>query len=1296
MLIIKMAVYASLFVIMSLLLATYNVNGCHDTDKRQNTLQFLKSHNLDICLLQETHSTPDTESLWNTEWRGNSLFCHGTNTSQGLAVLFSENLNYDISSVGFPVQGRCIHLHGTFRDMKLNIFNIHAPNNGKERADFFKNLLRYINDLDNDDACIVAGDFNTTLEPQIDRRSGKEPHVAAMNSLRDMITAVKLVDTYRNQNPDKIAFTWSSDCKSKNAASRLDRFYVSDFFYPSVINTEILDSYKSDHCLVRLRITKPDQKHNPSPHWCLNTEILNEASYNDEIETFWRSWQRCKADYKSLSLWWEIGKNRIRLISKMYSRKRNKNSLAEENDLKNIISDLEKLPKPLIEDNDLNLEYTKNQLRIIQENKIQGACIRSRFKFSKEFNTPSPYFYRFEKKENSKRKISHLIADNGEVVCEPEGIKQIATAFYTNLYSKEETDSSAQDTLLQNLPVVGDENKEMCDQPISLEELTAAVTSSSNSKTPGLDGLPFEFYKTFWETIGQDLLDVINYAIENNDLPISCKRSVITLIPKKGDLGLIKNWRPVSLLCSDYKLLTKVLSNRLKKCLPEIIHPDQSYTVPNRTITHNVSLIRDIIFFANTNNIDLAILSLDQEKAFDRIDHEWLQRCIKTFGFGDFFTSCIKLLYTDAQCLLKLNSSLCAPFKFSRGIRQGCPLSGSLYALAIEPLLNHIRLDKSIQGITLPGCQEQTKQSAYADDLDIVVIDDTSFLGVQRAIELYERSSSSKINYPKSSGLWCGAWRSRTDQPLGLTWNSQGIKHLGVFIGNSKEFEKQNWSNVLTKIKTKLGNWTPVLNCLTHKGKTLLINNLVASSLLYKLQNVTPPSQLIAEAQKLMLNFFWCENKHWISSEILSLQIQDGGLALIDLKSKIRAFRVSFLKDALGGEKTHPCFALAKHFLKSYMQLGYTAEILSTKICVDKLANLPPFYAECLRAVALVTIDNVPEALTIEEILSEPLFCNVNILPDFTPENSLLFKANLTHIVDLLDEKFSFKSLQEIHAQVPHNSQRLLSKELTNIKEAMPNSWLSLLKRISNQTLSPSVRRYSLVIPEIYNQEDVLKTSPLDGVSTKHLYDALTIAQYNSKYVSCPSYRWNDYFNDYSKPVYTAIFSDPIKSDHAFIHFKVLHGAVPTGLFRYNAGMADSPNCLFCGNFDDIFHSFIHCDHLTPLARYVAALVEKANPDYRFSIKDYVFLFPPKKNIFVIYSNYIYVTSKAATYKALVNKIFNEGSTDPLEIFKSYYKYAIKLEYLYFLHDNDLDGFINKWCHNEVFCKIIDNQLIWS
>jgi len=157
-------------------------------------------------------------------------------------------------------------------------------------------------------------------------------------------------------------------------------------------------------------------------------------------------------------------------------------------------------------------------------------------------------------------------------------------------------------------------------------------------------------------------------------LPLSCRRAMLTLIPKKGDLGCLKNWRPVSLLCVDFKILSKTLTNRLKQHMATIIHVDQTFCIPKRSIFDNLFLVRDIITISKRNKLDIGLLSLDQEKAFYRVDHQYLFKTLEAFGFGPYFVSCIKLLYSDIHSMLKINGSLTRSFSVTRGIRQGCPL----------------------------------------------------------------------------------------------------------------------------------------------------------------------------------------------------------------------------------------------------------------------------------------------------------------------------------------------------------------------------------------------------------------------------------------------------------------------------------------------------------------------------------------------------------------------------------------------------------------------------------------------
>ncbi len=197
------------------------------------------------------------------------------------------------------------------------------------------------------------------------------------------------------------------------------------------------------------------------------------------------------------------------------------------------------------------------------------------------------------------------------------------------------------------------------------------------------------------------MLQVLNGSLSEGRLPLSCRRAIITLIPKKGDLTDIKCWRPVSLLCSDYKLFSKTLANRLAGVMDLVIHPDQTYCVPGRSIFDNISLIWDILEVSNLCNLDFGLISLDQEKAFDRVEHTYLWRTLSAFGFCQKCIDMTKVLYSSVESVLKINGGLCASFQVHRGIIQGCSLSGMLYSLAIEPLLHQLRLNEELFSKTL-------------------------------------------------------------------------------------------------------------------------------------------------------------------------------------------------------------------------------------------------------------------------------------------------------------------------------------------------------------------------------------------------------------------------------------------------------------------------------------------------------------------------------------------------------------------------------------------------------------------
>ena len=233
--------------------------------------------------------------------------------------------------------------------------------------------------------------------------------------------------------------------------------------------------------------------------------------------------------------------------------------------------------------------------------------------------------------------------------------------FYSSLFSAGNCNSDCVAEILEGLPTLDEAQSMSMESTISLEEMTVAVQQLSCGRSPGIDGLPSEFYKRFWTLLGKDLFEIFKNCLDSGVLPTSCTRAVLTLLPKKGDLGLLKNWRPVSLLCTGYKIIAKILSNRLKGCMDLIVHPSQTYCVPERTIMDNLFLIRDVIDLSKLQELDVGLFSIDQEKAFDRVDHSYLFKTLKVFGFGEKFISYINLLYTGATVLLKVGGGLSRP-----------------------------------------------------------------------------------------------------------------------------------------------------------------------------------------------------------------------------------------------------------------------------------------------------------------------------------------------------------------------------------------------------------------------------------------------------------------------------------------------------------------------------------------------------------------------------------------------------------------------------------------------------------
>ena len=419
---------------------------------------------------------------------------------------------------------------------------------------------------------------------------------------------------------------------------------------------------------------------------------------------------------------------------------------------------------------------------------------------------------------------------------------------------------------------------------------------------------------------------------------------MISLIFKKGERTEHKNWRPISLLNADYKICARALAGRLLKVLHHVIAPDQTCGVRGRFIGENVALLRDVVSYANEADLPVAILALDQEKAFDRVDWAFLFKTLEHLGFGLTFTQWIKLLYTDIFSAVLVNGYSSDFFKPTRGVRQGCPLSPLLYVITMEVLAANIRAHPHIKGLELPRIPRPLPVlSLYADDTSVVVTSDLAIITVFEVYSKFEKGSGSKLNLSKCEGLWLGSWRDRAEAPVAINWTSTKIKVLGIFIGNAG-IEEANWLPRIEAVRNCLNSWRH--RALSFKGKTLVLNALALSKIWYVGSLVVMPPWAKLQLDKLIYDFLWSGKPDLVSREVVVQNCERGGLALVAMEKKINALLVQWVKRfkcSLSGWVSLLTFWCFDRF-------GVPPHSIFTSPSHFRLEALPPFYQAVFNA----------------------------------------------------------------------------------------------------------------------------------------------------------------------------------------------------------------------------------------------------------------------------------------------------------------------------------------------------------
>ena len=878
---------------MNLQITTLNINGLSEknskSEKLHKLLFYQNQFHWDIIFIQESHISDILRAKEITKnWVGKWFWSFGSSNSRGVGIFLSCNLNFHLDHFYYDTEGRIILVDITIDVVKFRLLNVYLPNSATERKDF-------INELDNyllvNRALIIGGDWNFVENTKLDRNTVPD-NVGTFGKVE--ISKLKsdfhLIDPFRIIHPEKIAFTW----QRAGIASRLDRFYISKSLEKNVKTVEIINCPFSDHdfCILTLQNLNKIQTFGPG-YWKCNVSILENDLFVQDFNLLVHHLE--SFENKDL-VWWE----NFKIQSKDLIIKHSKiQSAKHRNHIQNLERRLRQLKIQNLQHPDqfsADIQSVQNELNSYISHQAEGIKIRSKLQSIEQDENPSKHLKKYEKYRNKKKTINSLVV-NDTLVLDNDAIRDATLHYYEKLYSKSETNQRLGHEFTNNLSKLTGEDNNILEGPITYEECQAAIKSFENNKSPGIDGLPKEFYQKFFHLFGKSFVQVINLSHDIQQLSASQRLGLITLICKdENKPEMLKNWRPISLLNVDYKIISKVLTSRLSKVLHKLVNIDQTSSVPGRSILDNCHLFRNIIDYIDEKPCNISFISLDQEKAFDYINHEYMFSCLESYNISPVFINWVKTLYNNINSKVITNNYLSPSFPIQRGVRQGCPLSPLLYILVFETLLTKIRNSPNINGLTLPGTNEQVKLSAFADDATLVLTDYTSIFTSFGIISNYEKASGSKLNRGKSCGIWLGKWKNNKEKLCDINWINGTHKIVGFFLGNGN-FSDINWQNSLKKFKRTLQFGK--LRNLSFFGKSKLLNISAFSKFFYIGSFLELPNQVLHEIESLSFGYIWQNLQECINRKTIVCSILQGGTGLVKLDVKIDSFHAMHIRNLL-------------------------------------------------------------------------------------------------------------------------------------------------------------------------------------------------------------------------------------------------------------------------------------------------------------------------------------------------------------------------------------------------------------
>lgn len=483
---------------------------------------------------------------------------------------------------------------------------------------------------------------------------------------------------------------------------------------------------------------------------------------------------------------------------------------------------------------------------------------RSRAVWLKDGDRNTKFFHNKATQRAKVNNISKLRHEDGVWWKGEEQIERVLISYFDDLFSTS-TPSNIEATCDVVKGKLSDEHKSWCDRDFTREEINEAINQMHPLKSPGPDGLPALFFQKFWHIVGGEVQNLALNILNNNDQPHDINKTFLVLIPKCKNPSTPKDFRPISLCNVVMKIVTKVIANRLKHTLGDVIDIEQSAFVQGRLITDNALIAMECFHWLKKKRKGkkgVMALKLDMSKAYDRVEWPFVHQALISMGYP------VKMADLILRCISSVS-----------------------YQILINGLIHKAAASKEIHGLKVARTAPQLSHLFFADDsLLFSRATPNEASKILKILDTYQQASGQVVNLDKSEASFSRNVRLEVKNMICNMMGAKAVEAQSRYLGFPFPFgrsKKVIFSVVMDRVWKKVKGWKE--RFLSRAGKETLIKAVAQAIPNYILSCYRMPVGCCKDIDSMLAKFWWGANSeqrkiHWMSWERLSKAKADGGM----------------------------------------------------------------------------------------------------------------------------------------------------------------------------------------------------------------------------------------------------------------------------------------------------------------------------------------------------------------------------------------------------------------------------------